>query len=281
MSIFRRFSKVSAHTCAAPCEHKGKNHISFAGGAVVSFFNVGVASWMIKNVDREELSQVYGVSGGALCGAWLLCAPDAQSFHFTTNQYIAEWDAQIERMGGRLALARSLAYHRSLLERCLPENAHELCSNRLSIALTNLQTRSLETVSFFESRDYLIDILIASMTIPMVNAVLPAKVKGKRYVDAGFLANQVICCEEVLVCSPFKRLNMPWTRKAFDTSHSLMGEYSVRHAFDPYQDVRKQVRLGLRFAQEFFLRSETSAVRPLGEMISLAAILQKGGDPEA
>jgi hypothetical protein len=281
MSLFSRKPKATAHVCASPCDHKGKTHISFAGGAVVSFFNVGVASWMIKNVDRDEISLVHGVSGGALCGAWLLCAPDAQSFHFTTNQYIAEWDAQVERMGGHLALGRSLAYHRSLLERSLPENAHELCSNRLSIALTNLRTRRIETVSFFESRDYLIDVLIASMTIPMVNAVLPARVKGKRYIDAGFLANQVICCEEVLVCSPFKRLNMPWTRSAFDTTHSLMGEYSVRQAFNPYTDVRKQVRLGLRFAQEFFLCSETDAGTEPGERISLAGILTKGVTPDS
>lgn len=280
MSLLSRKPKATAYTCSAPCDHKGKTHISFAGGAVVSFFNVGVASWMIKNVDRDEISLVHGVSGGALCGAWLLCAPDAQSFHFTTNQYIEEWDAQIERMGGHLALGRSLGYHRSLLERCLPEDAHEVCSNRLSIALTNLQTRRVETVSFFESRDYLIDVLIASMTIPMVNAVLPARVKGKRYVDAGFLANQVICCEEVLVCSPFKRLNMPWTRSAFNTIHSLMGEYSVRQAFNPYTDVRKQVLLGLRFAQEFFECPEAGEGAEPGARISLKKILAKGVTPD-
>ena len=207
---------------------------------------------MIKHLDRNEITKVYGISGGALCAVWLVCASDDQGFHFICNQYVEEWEAQVERMGGRLALARSMEYHRSLLERCLPQNAHELCSGRVSIALTNTKTRQIDSISEFDTREELISILIAAMTIPYINAFLPAKVRGKRYMDAGFISNQIICCPEVIVCSPFKSLTLPWTARAPEVIRCIMGKNPMIQAFNPHVDIRKQVRMGFRFTREFF-----------------------------
>ena len=234
------------------CTEGSGLHVSFAGGAIQSFFNVGVASWMIRNMKRDELGMIYGISGGALCGAWLLCASDAAGFELTTNQYIKEWEEKVDRLGGRMALRRSLGYHRSLLERYLPKDAHKRCSGRLTVGMTNVKTRRLDSVSHFETREFLIDVLIATMTIPLVNACMPSKVNGRRYVDGGFVSNQIVCCEEVLVCSPFRRLRMPWTNSGLSPRRSIRGGRPILQALNPYSDVRSQVREGVRFAQNYF-----------------------------
>ena len=234
------------------CCHTGGLHYSFAGGAILSFFNVGIARWMIRNLDRTQIQKVHGVSGGALCAAWLLSSKDSRSFGYVTEQYLSEWKAKIRRLGGPLALRRSLSYHRSLLVRYLPEDAHISCSGRLSIALTNVRTRKQEYVSQFRTRQELIDYLIASMTIPFVNAVLPSKVNGERYVDGGFISNEVICCENVTLCSPFPQLFAPFQKHTAQPNQSILGMNPLINAFNPNSDVRMQFELGYNTAKKYY-----------------------------
>ena len=267
-------------SAAEPCADRETLHLSFAGGAVQSFFNVGVASWMIKHMKRDEFGTVYGVSGGALCGAWLLCASDSAGFQLTTSQYIKEWEEKVNRLGGRRALRGSLDYHRSLLERHLPKNAHEVCSGHLTIGLTNVRTWKLENISHFETRDFLIDVLIATMTIPFVNALIPSKVGGERYIDGGFVQNQIVCCEEALVCSPFRRLRMPWTARGVTPKRCILGERPLLSALNPFSDVRDQVESGFAFAQRYFEAPHlASAASELGTFKLLERLSSGVGAP--
>ena len=97
------------------CGHEHNLHFSFAGGAILSFFNVGITRYILKKFDREDVSRVYGISGGALCGLWFLATHDSKNFDLVTDTYVQEWEAKVAREGGKVALQRSLRYHRSLI----------------------------------------------------------------------------------------------------------------------------------------------------------------------
>ena len=71
---------------------------------------------------------------------------------------------------------------REWLEFALPDDAHERCTSRLTIIMRALRNLQLVSMSNFESRDQLIDMLVASCSIPFVTT--PTKVDGRYYIDA-------------------------------------------------------------------------------------------------
>lgn len=76
------------------------------------------------------------------------------------------------------------------LEKLLPDNAHELCSNRLGITLTRAWTLESKFVSEFGSRQELIDSVVAGCFIPVWSGSLETpKIKGVSYMDGGFTNN--------------------------------------------------------------------------------------------
>lgn len=244
------------------CGHDHNMHFSFAGGAVLSFFNVGVTRYILKNVNREKISRVYGVSGGALCGLWLLATRDGRNFDVVTDSYVKEWEAKVAREGGKLALQRSLRYHRSLLWRFLPADAYQRCSGKLHIALTRARHGKLEIISEFSSQAHLIDTVIAAMSIPFVNTWRPVHVDKKWYFDGGLITNQVLCCDEVICCSPFSKLFSPLKKTEYRPHQTIFGSNRLLHAFDPEADIRKQMELGYLEARDFFTKpAGASAVK--------------------
>ena len=234
------------------CGHEHNLHFSFAGGAILSFFNVGITRYILKKYDRNDVSRVYGISGGALCGLWFLATHDSKNFDLVTDTYVKEWEAKVAREGGKVALQRSLRYHRSLLWRFLPNDAYIRCSGKLHIALTRARTGKLETISEFHSQKHLIDTVIAAMSIPFVNTWRPVRVDKKWYLDAGMITNQITCCSEVICCSPFPQLFSFWKKPEFVPHQSIMGRNRLIDAFDPETDVRKQLEMGFEAAKTFF-----------------------------
>ena len=234
------------------CGHEHNLHFSFAGGAILSFFNVGITRYILKKFDREDVSRVYGISGGALCGLWFLATHDSKNFDLVTDTYVKEWEAKVAREGGKVALQRSLRYHRSLLWRFLPEDAYKRCSGKLHIALTRARTGRLEIISEFESQKHLIDTAIAAMSIPFVNTWRPVRVQNKWYLDAGMITNQIVCCNEVICCSPFPQLFSLWKAPEFTPHQSIMGNNRLIDAFDPNTDVKKQLEMGFEAAKAYF-----------------------------
>ena len=234
------------------CGHEHNLHFSFAGGAVLSFFNVGITRYILKKFDREDVSRVYGISGGALCGLWFLATHDSKNFDLVTDTYVKEWEAKVAREGGKVALQRSLRYHRSLLWRFLPNDAYIRCSGKLHIALTRARTGKLEIISEFESQKHLIDTAIAAMSIPFVNTWRPVRVQNKWYLDAGMITNQIVCCNQVICCSPFPQLFSLWKAPEFTPHQNIMGNNRLIDAFDPNTDVRKQLEQGFEAAKTYF-----------------------------
>ncbi len=263
---------------SAPCLHKDEIHMSFAGGAILSFYNVGVATYLMRNAPISKIGTVYGVSGGALCAAWLLCAPSTHTFSLINEQYVSEWEAKVKREGGPRALKNSLSYHRSLLERLLPQDAHINCSGRLHIALTRIRKGRHEVISHFDTRKHLIDLLIAAMSIPGVNCLKPAKVKGRSYYDGGLIRNQVVCCDEVICVTPFDRLFsiQPLSHRP---KKLIRGCRPTLNAFNPYTNCRENIEVGYQDAKTYFeARPEIFFGQPNNNVILMRA--QPGSQPD-
>ena len=255
----------------APCVHRDDIHISFAGGAILSFYNVGVATYLMRNTPISKIGAVYGVSGGALCGCWLLCAPSTHAFGLINEQYVGEWEAKVKREGGPRALKNSLAYHRSLLERLLPQDAHITCSGRLHIALMRISKGRHEIISHFETRKHLIDLLIAAMSIPGVNCLKPAQVKGRSYYDGGLVRNQVVCCEDVICVTPFDRL-FSIKRLPHRPKNLIRGCRPTLDAFKPGTSCRENLEIGYQDAKAYFeARPEIFFGRQETSLISISA----------
>lgn len=94
---------------------------------------------------------------------------------------------------------------RRSFERILPENAHELASGRLHLSLTRVSDLKNVIVSEFFSKDDLVEALIASSYVPFYSGILPAKFRGKYYVDGGISDNlpQHFKEGETITVSPF------------------------------------------------------------------------------
>jgi len=76
------------------------------------------------------------------------------------------------------------------LHALLPENAHEICSGSVHIQVLTERGQSM-MISKFESKAFLVEILLASTHIPLVlDGKMFRSVEGKRYLD-GFILGEV------------------------------------------------------------------------------------------
>lgn len=77
-----------------------------------------------------------------------------------------------------------------LLQRVLPENAHKICNNRLGISVTKLWPLENIFVCQFESRQDLIDAVLAGCFIPLWSGQLEFPTyRGLKCVDGGYSDN--------------------------------------------------------------------------------------------
>lgn len=100
----------------------------------------------------------------------------------------------------------SFNIHRLLLEgleKFLPADAHFRVSGKLHISLTRVHDGKNVIVSTFDSREELIQALLASAFIPIFSGIIPPKYKGVRYMDGGYSDNLPTLDENTITVSPF------------------------------------------------------------------------------
>lgn len=100
----------------------------------------------------------------------------------------------------------SFNIHRLLLEgleKFLPADAHLRVSGKLHISLTRVHDGKNVIVSTFDSREELIQALLASAFIPIFSGIIPPKYKGVRYMDGGYSDNLPTLDENTITVSPF------------------------------------------------------------------------------
>ncbi|XP_056416724.1 omega-hydroxyceramide transacylase-like isoform X2 [Hyla sarda] len=86
----------------------------------------------------------------------------------------------------------------------LPDNAHEVATGRLSVALTRLSDGKNQMVSNFKSKEEVVQALICSCFVPFYCGFVPPLFRGVRYIDGGFTNFQPFYgFKSVTTVSPF------------------------------------------------------------------------------
>lgn len=85
----------------------------------------------------------------------------------------------------------------------LPDDAHIRVSGKLHISLTRVYDGKNVIVSQFDSREDLMQALLASAFVPVFSGLIPPKFKGVRYMDGGFSDNLPTLDENTITVSPF------------------------------------------------------------------------------
>lgn len=75
------------------------------------------------------------------------------------------------------------------LRKHLPHDAHLLCSNKLGLSLTQLLPFENKFVSSFNTRQDLIDAVVAGCHIPLWSGSSLPKFKGRRFIDGAYTDN--------------------------------------------------------------------------------------------
>ncbi|GLH05511.1 Patatin-like phospholipase domain-containing protein 2 [Gryllus bimaculatus] len=92
---------------------------------------------------------------------------------------------------------------RNKWEQVLPDNAHLLVNGKLHISLTRVYDGKNVIVSHFNSKEDLLQALLASCFVPVFSGLLPPRFHGIRYMDGGFSDNLPTLDENTITVSPF------------------------------------------------------------------------------
>ncbi|RZF33739.1 hypothetical protein LSTR_LSTR007998 [Laodelphax striatellus] len=156
-------------------------NLSFAGCGFLGIYHVGVAVCFKKYAPHLLLNKISGASAGAIAACCLLCdLPIAFFLNF------------------RLFLDLIIDF-----PQVLPEDAHLRVSGKLHISLTRVYDGKNVIVSQFNSKEDLLQALLASAFVPIFSGLIPPKWHGVRYIDGGFSDNLPTLDENTITVSPF------------------------------------------------------------------------------
>ncbi|RXG71437.1 Patanin-like phospholipase domain-containing protein [Armadillidium vulgare] len=86
----------------------------------------------------------------------------------------------------------------------LPDDAHERVNGKIFISVTRVSDGKNVLLSHFDSREELIQALLASSFIPLFSGWKPITVRGVRYIDGCFSDNLPVLDSHTITVSPFK-----------------------------------------------------------------------------
>ncbi|XP_044254020.1 patanin-like phospholipase domain-containing protein atgl-1 isoform X1 [Tribolium madens] len=176
-------------------------NLSFAGCGFLGIYHVGVACCFRKYAPHLLLNKISGASAGAIAACCLLL--DLPLGETTSDVLRVATEARRRSLG---PFNPSFNIHNLLLEgleKFLPDDAHIRVSGKLHISLTRVHDGKNVIVSQFDSREELIQALLASAFIPIFSGIIPPKFKGVRYMDGGYSDNLPTLDENTITVSPF------------------------------------------------------------------------------
>nr|CAH7734814.1 unnamed protein product [Callosobruchus chinensis] len=176
-------------------------NLSFAGCGFLGIYHVGVACCFRKYAPHLLLNKISGASAGAIAACSLIC--DLPVGDMTSDVLRVCAEARKRSLG---AFSPSFNINRLLLEnleKFLPDDAHIRCSGKLHVSLTRVHDGKNVVISHFDSREELIQCLLASAFIPFFSGLIPPKFRGVRYMDGGYSDNLPTLDENTITVSPF------------------------------------------------------------------------------
>ncbi|XP_046748068.1 1-acylglycerol-3-phosphate O-acyltransferase Pnpla3 isoform X1 [Diprion similis] len=176
-------------------------NLSFAGCGFLGIYHVGVAVCFKKYAPHLLLDKISGASAGAIAACALLL--DLPLGEITSNVLRLAREARQRTLG---PFSPSFNVQDILLEgltKFLPDDAHLIVSGKLHISLTRVYDGKNVIVSQYNSKDDLLQALLASSFIPLFSGLLPPRFHGIRYMDGGFSDNLPTLDENTITVSPF------------------------------------------------------------------------------
>ncbi|XP_034936262.1 1-acylglycerol-3-phosphate O-acyltransferase Pnpla3 isoform X2 [Chelonus insularis] len=165
-------------------------NLSFAGCGFLGIYHVGVAVCFKKYAPHLLLDKISGASAGAIAACCLLC--DLPLGTMVGNVLKLVKEARRKTLG---PFSPSFNY--------LPDDAHIRVSGKLHISLTRVYDGQNVIVSQFNSREDLLQALLASSFVPIFSGLLPPRFHGIRYMDGGFSDNLPTLDDNTVTISPF------------------------------------------------------------------------------
>ncbi|PVD19150.1 hypothetical protein C0Q70_21714 [Pomacea canaliculata] len=182
-------------------------NLSFCGCGFLGMYHLGVASCLMKYGQSflSRVDRVAGASAGALIGALLVTSPTQQKVELSKEAFIQLARGIRNKPMGALTPGYRLSDEVArLLDSILPVNAHELARGKLHVSLTHGKTRQNKLFSDFQSREELIEALVASCHIPFYSGAKLPMFRDKVYFDGGLSNNLVRFGEgRTITVSPF------------------------------------------------------------------------------
>lgn len=159
--------------------------LSFSASGFLVLYQIGAVKALLDLAPEilKSAPQVYGSSAGSLIAAAVVFR-----VHLDKLQKII-LDAVIEArktiFGPFFPTFNLLKILRKALLNILPDNAHQVATGRLNVALTRLSDGKNILVSDFKSKEEVMQALICSCFIPFYCGFVPPTFRGVRYIDGG------------------------------------------------------------------------------------------------
>ncbi|XP_077409974.1 patatin-like phospholipase domain-containing protein 4 isoform X2 [Vanacampus margaritifer] len=178
-------------------------NLSFAACGFLGIYHLGAVGAFLRHGDKllASLKSCAGSSAGALVAAVMLTAPDKDCKEFTYN--FAE-NVRQQRFGAVTPGYNLMSKLREGIEEMLPVDAHILASDHLHVSLTHSRSGKNLIVSRFNSREELIQALLASSFVPVYAGLQPVKFRGEKWIDGGFTDSlPIMPVGRTITVSPF------------------------------------------------------------------------------
>ncbi|XP_012230680.1 1-acylglycerol-3-phosphate O-acyltransferase Pnpla3 isoform X2 [Linepithema humile] len=176
-------------------------NLSFAGCGFLGIYHVGVAVCFKKYAPHLLLNKISGASAGAIAACCLLC--DLPLGEITSNVMRVVREARQYALGPFSPSCNIQSILLEGLQKFLPDDAHIRVNGKLHISLTRVYDGKNVIVSQFNSKEDLLQALMATSFVPFFSGLLPPRFHGIRYMDGGFSDNLPMLDENTVTISPF------------------------------------------------------------------------------
>ncbi|CAH2220712.1 patatin-like phospholipase domain-containing 1 [Pelobates cultripes] len=190
--------------------------LSFSGSGFLSLYQIGAVKALLEQAPEilKSAPKVYGASAGSLVAAAVVFKVNLDQslqMKLSGNTYDilnlllnAATEARKTTLGPlcpRFNLIKNL--HKALLH-LLPDNAHQMATGRLFVALTRLSDLKDIMVSDYKSKEEVVQVLICSCFVPFYCGIVPPSFRGVRYFDGGCTNfHPFVNLSSILTVSPF------------------------------------------------------------------------------
>ncbi|XP_077990600.1 patatin-like phospholipase domain-containing protein 4 [Glandiceps talaboti] len=246
-------------------------NISFCGCGFLGIYHVGVAACLVKHGEKflPHIKRYAGASAGSLAAAAMALLPDKMEECKDFTFKMAE-ETRSKPLGALTPGYNLSAKLRDWIEEFLPQNAHELATDKVFISVTCLRGKKNQLISKYETREDLIQALLCSCHIPYYVDRKYPEFQGQKYFDGGYSDNLPLfpgsCTIQV---SPFSGSQdiCPKDRKGLDLYAKVINQFfkistqniwRTKHALFPPKSGMLELyyRCGYQDAQRFLSQAK-------------------------